>query len=199
MLTQLKNLAHIRNGYTFREKINESANGNVHVLQIKDLRKQLIEHKQNQLMAHRLPRINWHGNHKTLLPPNSIVVPARGDHYQSAYFLGNTGVLPTSHILVVTIKKKQVNPAYLCWAVNQPGAQHFLYTESRGTKIPRLSKNSLGLLTIQLPPIEVQEKIIHIQQLWEKEQCSQKNLQKNREKQIHGVFNTLLDIKNTPE
>jgi restriction endonuclease S subunit len=192
MRTTLKNIADVRTGYTFRGRIEEAGNGNVHVLQIRDLRKQYTEFNRTELFAEELPLIHWDGSEKSMLQQGDVVLPARGDYYNAATYFGTEKVIATSQLLIIKTNKENVLPEFLCWAINQPKVQYRLVSESRGTNIPLLSRRSLDMLTLKVPPIEKQKKIIEIQRLWEEEQQLTKKLLTNRESMLKGMFKELM-------
>lgn len=189
----LKQVANIRTGYTFRGKITETVDGNAHILQIKDLRRQYSELRMSELNAETLPKILWHGNQSTLLKSNSIVIPSRGEHYNAILFNQKIDVVPTSQTLVITVKTSGILPGFICWTINQRETQQYLHCESRGSSIPLLSKSSLELLPIQVPPLSIQNKILNLHNLWEDEEKTHRELLKNREHQLEGICQALLN------
>ncbi len=201
MRTILKKVADVRTGYTFRGKIEEADDGNVRVLQIRDLRKQFAESNRTELVAHELPLIHWNGGDSAMLKPGDIVLPARGEHYNAAIFPGAKKVadsspqqvIATSQLLIIKTTKDDVLPGFLCWTMNQPEVQHYLTSESKGTSIPLLSRKSLDMLTLSIPPMEKQKKIIELQKLWEQEQHLTKQLLTNRENMLKGMCKALLN------
>ncbi len=128
----------------------------------------------------------------TLLEPGDIVIPARGEHYQAVSFALPEPTLASSQLLTLRVTSDTVLPGYLCWALNQPGPQHTLRNESRGSNIPLLTRQSLGAVQVPLPPLATQQKIIELQQLWEQEQQLTQQLLDNRETLLKGMFQQLL-------
>ncbi|MBN4054018.1 restriction endonuclease subunit S [Haliea sp. AH-315-K21] len=192
MRKTLNSIANIRTGHTFREKIEELSDGNVRVLQIKDIRRQHTELKQTDILTTTLPHVNWSGNNKALLSIDSVVLPARGDYYKASTFKSSDKVIASSQLLIITLKDKSVLPAYLCWAINQKATQHYLNSESRGSNMPMLSTHSLGGMPIHIPSLTTQQKIVELQQLWQQEQQLTQQLIKNREIMLKGMFQQLL-------
>ena len=76
----LSDVADIRTGFTFREKIEEvnSIVGNARIAQIKDVRE--IAEASNSFLLHasQLPAIEWQGKDKALVAAGSVLLPARG-------------------------------------------------------------------------------------------------------------------------
>ncbi len=192
MWNTLNQVADIRTGYTFRGRIFEIPDGNVHILQIKDLRKQYSALNQTELNAKDLPKIYWQGSKTILLSRNSIILPSRGEHYNAVLFNEEAHVVPTSQTMVITTKSPAALPSYICWAINQKETQQYLRCESRGSNIPLLSKSSLELLPIKIPSLPIQNKILNLQKLWKNEERLHKQLLENRENQLRGICRTLL-------
>lgn len=182
----LGNIASIRSGYPFRERIKHANNGDVRVLQIGDLRSNPV------LKAANLPLIKKPNGRSKLLVPGDIVIPARGEHHHAISFNLPEPTLASSQLLILRVTSKTVLPGYLCWALNQPQAQHTLSNESRGTNMPLLTRQSLVAVRVPVPPLDLQKKIIDLQQLWEKEQQLTQKLLNNREYMLKGMFQQLL-------
>lgn len=195
MHTTLNNIATLKGGHTFREKIAEIPSGTVHVLQIKDIRRHHAELLQSELQADILPFIQWDGSASALLSSGSVVLPMRGEYYKAVIFNGPANVVAGGQLLVINVTTAKVLPAWLCWALNQSTAQHYLEAESKGSNISSLSRHSAGLLPLQVPSLETQHKIIALQLLWEQEQHLTRQLLHNRETLLQGMFQQLMADK----
>src|SRR5690606_36640860 len=78
-LKLLGEVADIRTGFTFREKIAElSQGGNAHVAQIKDVRSAWEATGTSNLQAHQLPLISWEGKDSAFAGPATVLLPSRG-------------------------------------------------------------------------------------------------------------------------
>ncbi|MBN0056428.1 restriction endonuclease subunit S, partial [Pseudomonas aeruginosa] len=76
-----------------------------------------------------------------LLQSGDIEVIARGDNNKAAVFTGQQPVVVTSQFFIVSTKKQDVLPEYLCWLINLPQSQRSL--ERSGSAIQAISKASL--------------------------------------------------------
>ena len=182
----LSSLATIRSGHPFRERVEHFEAGDVRVLQIRDLRLGRV------IEATDMPLIKNPRGRSTLLESGDIVIPARGEHYQAVSFTLPEPTLASSQLLILRVTSDTVLPDYLCWALNQPGPQHTLRNESRGSNMPLLTRQSLGAVQVPLPPLATHQKIIDLQQLWEQEQQLTQQLLNNRETLLKGMFQQLL-------
>ena len=63
---------------------------------------------------------------------------------------------------------------------------------SQGTSMPMLSRAAAEELELDIPDLATQQKILRLNQLWEKEQRLTRALLKNRETMLQGMFRHLL-------
>ncbi|WP_241084822.1 restriction endonuclease subunit S [Candidatus Vondammii sp. HM_W22] len=184
----LNTIAGIRAGHTFRGKINEDPEGNLPVLQIRDLKDRAM------LTADQLPRIRWQGaKEAATVQPGDILLPARGEYYRASILLGDEPVVATSQLFVLRLTSQQIMPEYLNWYLNQSVAQHYFLIHRSGSGMPMLNKQSLGALPVAVPPMATQEKIVSVQRCWEQEQRLTKQLLANRQQMLNGIFQQLLE------
>tara|TARA_R110000796_G_scaffold186678_2_gene303590 strand:- start:19290 stop:19925 length:636 start_codon:yes stop_codon:yes gene_type:complete len=200
-LKALGDIAEVRTGFTFREKVEEiSTGGNAHVAQIKDVRGVLEATYTTELRAHQLPQINWQGKDKAFVNPGAVLLPARGakgGYFRASYLMPDSKsdlpVVVTSQFLVI-IPKPGVLPEFICWSLNRPEMQHMLSegAGSQGTSLVMLSTKAAKSLELAVPNITIQKKIVHLNELWEKEQQLTQALLNNRETMLQGMFQHLL-------
>ncbi|UZE17305.1 restriction endonuclease subunit S [Pseudomonas sp. B21-054] len=188
-LLKLSELAIIRSGYTFRGALEHDPSGNVRVLQIKDLR-QNAAIEPDALIA-----VTWDTRTAPpLLQPGDITVIARGDTNKAALYTDKQPVVATSQFFIVTAKRSELLPEYLCWLINLPQSQRSL--ERSGSAIQAISKSSLMNMQIPLPSPATQQKLIALQALWDEEDQLIACLRTNREQMLQGIYQNL--IRNEP-
>lgn len=199
MQTPLHKLADIRTGHTFRGSIAESPTGNVRVMQIKDIKACTSVNEKS------LPLIKWATDKAPkALQTGDIVMPARGEHYNAAIYKAtqsnNRPVIATNQLFILRAhmndNANSVTNEYLCWYLNQTLSQHYFKTHRSGTSIPMLNKYSLAALQIQLPPLEIQHKIVAMNAIWQQEKQLTEKLLDNREQMLNGIFQQLLLASN---
>ncbi|MEI7267179.1 restriction endonuclease subunit S [Pectobacterium versatile] len=183
-LVNLEKIADVRSGFTFREAIQPSPVGNVHILQIKDLTQDV------RIVPDALPAVVWEPNATLpLLEPGEIVVAARGNRNVAVVYRGKAPVVATNQFLIINIKTKAVLPEYLCWLINHPTIQQMFHRS--GTNIQSVTKAALLKVQLPLAPINVQQNIIGLQQVWEQEDLLISQLQANRHKLQLGILKKL--------
>ncbi|MGL5108058.1 MAG: restriction endonuclease subunit S [Vibrio ordalii] len=203
-LRLLSDIADIRTGYTFREKVDEveESIGTARIAQIKDVREIAETSNSFLLDPSQLPAIDWQGKEKALVSAGTVILPSRGSrggYFQASCVMQSSGdALPlvvTSQFLVIT-PKADVLPEFLCWSLNQPAIQ-FLLSEgagSQGSSMAVMLKTSIGNeIQLTIPSLETQKKILHLNQLWEKEQALTQALLTNRKTMLQGMFQQLLN------
>ena len=196
----LGDIAKIRSGYTFRGKIEEVGHekGNAHIVQIKDSRKISDETQSTLITAEQLPYIQWDGKSSAFLDPNCVLLPARGGYFRASLVTssgpGTLPVIASSQFLIIQ-PKPSVLPEFLCWSLNQSRTQYELSEASQGSNIPMLSAATIQQVKLTIPPIDIQNKVLHLNRLWEQEQKLTHALLNNREAQMQGVFQQLITEK----
>lgn len=186
-LMKLGDIADIRSGYTLREAITPVPEGDVRILQIKDLE---LDWQCDRKV---LPAIAWEQNAlPPLLEKGQIVVAARGNRNTATVYRGDIPVVTTNQFLVITLKKKESEfiPEYLGWILNQPMIQ--LQFQRSGSNIQLITKAALMQVWIPVPTIETQHQIGQLQRIWHHEDDLIKKLQDNRRQLEVGILQKLL-------
>lgn len=186
-LKQLGQIAGIRSGHTLRGAITPDPEGDVRLLQIKDL-------DQDWQFNHKvLPTVVWE---QRIAPPfleqGEIVVAARGNRNLAVVYHGQVPVVPTSQFLIISLKRKEseIAPEYVCWLLNHPTIQQWFHRS--GTNIQLITKSALLDVAIPVPPIETQLQLIELQRIWQREDSLINKLQENRHQLELGILQKLL-------
>ena len=189
-IIKLGKLANIRSGHSFRSKVQQSPDEWDHyVLQLKDVQKNghinLALATQVNMTKEKTPRT---------LQSGDILLRARGGYYYSALFNADVpNVIAAGQFFVLSPNTDIIDPAYLCWYINQPMAQQYLKRNDTGTNIPMINKQTINNLLIKLPSLETQHKIAQIHQVWLKEKKLTEQLLNNREQMMRGMCQQFID------
>ena len=197
--TRLGDIAEVRNGFTFREKITEvpAGTGTAHIVQIKDARKVAEETGRTELTPDQLPEITWKGKLNAFVPAGAVILPSRGGYFKASLLTDHCEsrlpVVVSSQFLIL-YGFTGLLPEFLCWSLNQPSIQRYLKegAGSQGTNITMLSRKNVQSLEIQIPNLTAQKKILTLNKLWEEEQRLSKALLDNREVMMQGMFQEIL-------
>ncbi|WP_211777391.1 restriction endonuclease subunit S [Klebsiella sp. 54] len=189
-LYKIGDLADIRSGYTFRGAVKPASDGNVRILQIKDLELDW----QRDYEA--LPAISWEQRAEPpFLRQGEIVVAARGNRNVAVVYSSDIPVVATSQFLIVTLRREEheIVPEYLCWVLNHPMTQQ-MFNRS-GTNIQLVTKAALLDVEIPVPPAHTQRQIIELQRVCQEEDRIISKLQSNRHQLELGILQKLLKDK----
>lgn len=189
MPIHLADIAEIRTGYTFREALTSQDDGDLRILQIKDIQSgQPIQTDQLLKINGALISDTHH------LRRHDIVIVARGIRNNAAIFEGDGAVVAASQFLILTLRDAQVLPHYLLWYLAYAEqVQKFLAERKAGSAMPILNKTTLSELPVIIPTVEQQQRIVAMQQLADREQQIYQDLQRTRQQQLRAVFSQLLE------
>lgn len=160
----LGELAHIQMGYPFRSRLEPDPEGDVAVIQMKDIDDANRVHAGEALKV-ALPK----GKARHLLRAGDVLFRSRGRSNGAAQVLDGTGpaVLAAPMLL---IRPQRVLSEYLCWFINAPVAQAQLAALSEGTSVRMISAEALKTLDIPVPSRATQQRIVQAAALAEQEQ-----------------------------
>ena len=161
----VQEISSIQVGYTFRDGVAINPLGDTFVLQMKDLA------QGSPVEVSALSRIQFgeireqHG-----LQDGDVVFRSRGPNPSCTLLLG----CPNRFILAgplyrIRVTSEFVLPGYLAWYLNQQPAQTYLAGVSEGTLQKMVSKNSLLEMPIEFPDLEMQRRILEIEDLLTRE------------------------------
>lgn len=191
MIKKLKDICSIKLGVTFRSKLDFAENGNCHVVQMKDLS------DDNIVDVTGILRID-HPNIKNaqLLQKDDLVFRSRGQTINSAIVTRDiSDVIFASPLLRIRITSNDILPAYLNWYLNQEDAQSYLRKKSDGSAALRMvTKKNLEQIPIQYPSLEVQQKIIEISELADREMQILDRIKNLKSKYYSSVLLNTLQI-----
>ena len=135
--------------------------------------------------------------------PGTVLLPSRGSkggYFRASYLIeeqqSSLPVVVSSQFLVIT-PKQGILPEFLCWSLNRPKMQYWLSegAGSQGTSLVMLNAKAINSLELKIPDLPTQQKILRINELWEKEQNLTRKLLKNHEAMLQGMFQQLLEEK----
>jgi hypothetical protein len=184
MIIKLHEIADIKTGITFRNRLLDNLEGEVEVIQMKDVD---VEGNISENLVHISADII---KPKHLLQPGQLILLAKGK-YTSACLIeeANKKLVISSAFFSLKIKQGQrVLPEYLKWYLNQPEAKNYFKSFASGTSMFTLPMSVLKNLTVPLPEIAMQEKVIHMVSLRSKEKALVFQLEDEKEKYIQQLL-----------
>ena len=166
MKKRISQIAEIKSGHLFKEGIKPDKEGNVNVVQLKDVNDRGVLNL-NELQRISLDKIDS----ENFLSVGDVLLKAKTNNPVSAVVkekLSNT--IATAHYFIISIKKADVLPEYLAWYLNQRPAQIYFDRNAGGTRIQVINKQLLSELEVVVPDLKIQERIEKIYELHQREQ-----------------------------
>jgi len=186
---RLADIADIRPGYPFRGAVADTPDGEVAVVQIKNVDPDagidwpsLV---RTELTGRRKP--DW-------LRQGDVLFTARGNRNAAAP-VGEITIKAVSapHLFVVRVAAPdQVLPAFLAWLMNQADAQRYFAQEATGSYITSIRKQALLDMPLRLPSLEKQRLVVELDRAARQERQILQKLIENRKQQISLVAQTLM-------
>lgn len=178
----LAQLAKIRTGYSFRSRVENDPNGEIRILQMKDL-DDVERGCTNGLTRMSAPDAKAHH----MVQVGDLVFRSRGVSYGTALIreLPDPAVLAAPLLLVRAV---HVLPRYLHWYLNLASTQSAIEAEAKGTSTRMVSKSTLEKLPIPVPSLERQQHIAAVAQLAEEEQALLGEIATQRRKLLERIL-----------
>lgn len=194
MRRKITDIADIQLGYQFRKKIEPVEDGTHWVVQIRDFDQDLALQKDGLLRVYiDKPADSY------LINKGDVLFLSRGQRNWAVAITDDLkDTITVSHFFVIKIKNAHILSEYLSWYINQAPAQEYLHTNARrGTHMPLIPLAAFTGLTVEVPDVETQKKIIELSKLMEKEKRLLSELQIKRSLLISAI--SLKAIKNKKE
>lgn len=184
MIVKLKKIASVQTGHSFRSRLEPDPDGNVSVIQMKDLTEDNRLDDQ-ELVQIDMQRLKVH--HR--VAKNDLAFRSRGQTNTAALLdVGLDAAVLAAPLLRIRVKNDAVIPAYLCWFINQASSQSALLSKATGTAMRMIGKPALENLEVVLPDLEIQQKIIALNGLAVDEQKIMKMLADKKATLIAGML-----------
>lgn len=191
MQKTIKDICTVRTGYSFRQGVKNDPDGNVYVIQMRDLTENYTELNKD-LFKINLPADENHH----LLNEGDIILISKGTNNRSLVFSGDFKAIAAATFFVVSIlpeHKKLISPNYLSWYFNSDLGQSYFKSHLKGTTVPNLHRGDLLNMSIQIPNLKIQEAVAEIYNLNLREIKLEKELRKSKDIFIGQKLNELIN------
>jgi hypothetical protein len=178
----------LHGGYPFRGPVEHHPEGDVAVVQMKDLDQEL--------------GVNWAGASRTFLPGRKtpewlqggdVLFVARGNRF----FASALGPPPQQAVCGAHLFHLRVEPAqrllpnFLAWQINQPPVQRQLAAAAEGSSQLSIRRAEIESITIALPTTDQQSQIIALAEGAQQERVLLGRLIANRAEELAGIAHAL--------
>lgn len=163
MKLKIKDVATIRSGAYMKESIE----GSVYYLRVSDFNKEENTLVLPKPMLEYDCKIDGH-----LLLDGDIILAAKGVSNFGIVYREEMGkaVASSSFLIVRIVDCDVVLPDYLCWVLNGNDTLAFFKANIVGTAMPSISKSLLEEYIVDIPPKNIQKKIVEVNRLQQREQ-----------------------------
>lgn len=153
----LGDVAHVSTGFPFRRKVESEPGGDLVLIQIKDIDAAEGISPTGTVML----RSDKRNYDRYLLQAGDLLFQSRGSRHPATMVGEGLRGIAASGLHVVRPKAQRVLPEYLAWWLNHPQVQERLSREfAHGTHIPFVSKADLAGLSVPVPSLAVQRRIV---------------------------------------
>lgn len=173
----------ISSGYSFRGKIQGVPNGDLRVVQLKDM-----ENEYTSI-----------GNDCTFIDGSIIkgryyleigdilFISKGANNFASVFELDdNVPTVASSVFYVVKTDAAKVNPHYVAWYINKTEVQQYFQAHAAGTYSLSITREVVEQIPLRLPSLEIQQKIARVSKLAQKEQFIYTSLKEKRNQLIEA-------------
>jgi hypothetical protein len=184
----LAEVADIQAGYPFRTTVEEVPDGDVHVIQMKDVSPELGV-DWSAVMRTRLAgrkRPDW-------IVDGDVLFAAKGARFYAASVgaaLANAVCVPAFFHLRIR-REAALGPEFLAWQINQPPCQRQLLQAAEGSSQLSIRRAVLEQLVLAVPPVAEQRRIVALARLVVQERQALQRLIYNREQQLQAIAEDL--------
>ena len=181
MKMKIKQLATVQMGYSFRSRLETLSDGNVAIIQMKDLRHNNVVDCRSFVNISMAVTKKHHLSKK-----GDLVFRSRGQLTTAAILLDDPGrAVVAAPLLRIRVKDSgEILPEYLNWYINQRDAQRYLKSRQEGTSVNMVSRKQLMDLPVDVPSVKIQKSIVELAKLAARERVIMNILAEKKEQYI---------------
>jgi hypothetical protein len=165
MWHRLRDVAQISTGYPFRGKVYPEEGGDVMVVQIKDI------DAESGLTADRTLQLRSEGGKydRYLLAAGDVLFQSRGSRHPAALVDATIHGIAALGLHVLKPNRRRIRSEFLVWYLNHPKAQADIKDIAKGSYVPFVSKAALEDFKLPVPPMQMQDRIVEVADLQQRE------------------------------
>ena len=166
MKKKITEIADIQIGYQFRKKIEPADDGTNRVIQIRDFDENHILNKEGLFRVRIDKPIEQY-----LICKGDVLFLSRGHRNWATPIIDELqDTVAVGHFFVIKMRNEIMLPEYLAWYINQSSAQEYLHNIARrGTHMPLVTLFAFKGLTVEVPDMATQHRIVELSRLMERE------------------------------
>jgi restriction endonuclease S subunit len=168
-------------GFSFREKIDHNPEGNVGILQMKDIANNYL-----YFDYHNIDKVNDISfKEKFFLNKGDVLFVSKGvNNYAFVIDKLDFPIIASATFFIIRVNESKILSEYLAWYMNQTEAQNYFSEKKAGTYVPNLNKKDILDLPLKVPPLKTQNAIAKTAKLLNQEIIILDKIKENRKKLI---------------
>lgn len=182
----LERVAEIRSGFQFRSRIQPEKDGEVFIVQMKDVIPPFVSTKE--LVSVKVDK----DISSFLVGKGDVLFSSRGFQFYGAMIhqdLSQT-TIASAPLFILRPHRKKVLPEYLVWYMNSTPGQKYFTSRAGGTVVKLVTMKALKEMGIPIPSLKKQRLIVEIFYLMEREKGIIEELKQNRQKLLEVFVST---------
>ena len=184
IIEKLNNLAEIKSGYTFRERVVSVRDGKFFVIQPKDL---------SNFSYSKIAKINLSKNmQKHLLKKGDVLFSNRGN-FGAITYDGEYPAIGSGGFFIIRVNNNRVLPEYLSLFLHSDFAQRRFLRLQESMTIPALTRTQIADIEIPIPSIENQQKLIDFECLQKREYNLIENLLSLKKQRFNAIIKGVIN------
>lgn len=153
---KLFDIAEIKNGFSFRSKVEDDIDGTVSLIQVKDFDEYPIFNAKDDLV--KIEKFEKSDNFD--IKAGDLIFKSRGSDFCAVLFREDLdNHIFTAPLFRIRVKSKKILPEYLLYLLNNKKTKTYWQKEAKGTSIKLISKEVLRDLSFKLPDLETQKRV----------------------------------------
>lgn len=184
MKNKVSKIAAVQPGYLFRGRVEPDPKGTHQVIQIKDIK------DPDCFTATGFDKVTPERTvEKYLVKKGDVLFVAKGSrNFAVAITEPVENTIASSNYYILKLKNNNILPEYLAWYLNQPPAQNYLKNVlRRGSGTPLIDRSGFEEMAIDVPSIDIQDKILQIHMLQKEEVNLLKKIAHKKQRLVQAV------------
>ena len=198
MKARIKDIAGIQIGYQFRKGMLAHPNGTHCVIQARDIDEQRNHRLRTADLERTTPKTD---PSRYLLRNGDVLFLSKGRRNSATLVEGlaeERDTIAAGHFFIVRPDTDRVRPDYLAWAINASKSKAYLQNVARGSGMPFVAKDAFENMSIDLPNLETQYRIVKLHRLAARESRLLEELRHKRSELIEGICTNAARVTGQP-
>lgn len=181
---QIKDIAELTSGYTFRESLGSFPKGDTAVIQMKNI------DASDRLHLAGVPFVGIADlNARQLARQGDVILRARGLFHTAALVTETLDrAVVAAPLMIIRVTSPDVTPAYLRWFLNLQTTQTTLVSLAAGSYVRTLNKAAIEGLDIPVPTLERQRRIAELAELGVRERTLAMTIAEKRRSMLEEIL-----------